>query len=273
MSGRLGTSNERVIPMLGYDHRQVCKHPSLTSRGMRMIISELRDVADREGRETMNSLPLVPAARPSNRLAINASAQSVQNDGLLREAASGNLAAVKRFIDNGADIDTHNHKLQTPLHLACQHGHVATGLLLCDKGANVSKVDEQGAQPLHAAASRGDHSLVLRILENGGDPNAGDRNGLTPLHRAADLGDEATVQHLLGNGADSWIRSNSNELPIRVARKASQWGVVRMLQQQKESVQEVRIADTCHLDQPQELTYPKGIDRISSCSRSRWVTH
>jgi ankyrin repeat protein len=225
-SATVGLKREHVVPMLKHDHRQLCKHPSSTSGGMRLIYAEIQGVmgpktltkACQTSNEMVNSVHLatrVPALR-SRELA------------LLQAVADGNLSAVQRLIKSGTDCNSRNNDHNSALHIACEHDHVAIGLYLIQSGAYIVAANNQGNQALHLAA-KGNGTLVSAILKRGGELNAQNSDGWTPLHFAAKANNSDIITQLLECGARWTIRNNGNELPVRVARKALALDAMKVL--------------------------------------------
>ena len=109
-------------------------------------------------------------------------------------AAVGDVAAVRRQLEGGLDVDARNPEGGTTLlTMAAITGQYEVAAMLIDAGANVNKTNYQdGSAPLHAAAFLGHADVVALLLDNGADPNAMSDQGGTPL-MAAEL-DWATTQ-------------------------------------------------------------------------------
>jgi ankyrin repeat protein len=86
---------------------------------------------------------------------------------LLGAAADGDLDAVSRFIQEGAEVDQRDALGRTPLMLAAERGHVPVVRLLLYSGARVNATDRTGTPPLVWAALGG-HDEVGRVLINSG---------------------------------------------------------------------------------------------------------
>ncbi|RMJ15462.1 hypothetical protein CDV36_004852 [Fusarium kuroshium] len=207
VSGRSGLANERVIPMLQRDHRQICKFPSLESQGMKIVRAQLRDIVDSQGFNLADAIVALHVVPPQDELALRSSADRLSNNALLQAASTGNILTMNRLIKNRADINATNHHGQTALHLAI---------------------------------SGGARESTQSILDKGGDPNTQDHDGRTPLHQAVEIGDKATVKLLLDNKADCTIRNKWDETPVRVARRAHRLGIMKMLQEAQNMRQDLQ---------------------------------
>lgn len=75
---------------------------------------------------------------------------------------SGNhLSTIELLLDQGAMIEKASLVGKTPLHRACEYGHVESVKLLLSKNADSSKRDDQGRGALHYA------SLSRNIVSEG----------------------------------------------------------------------------------------------------------
>jgi ankyrin repeat protein len=225
-SATVGLAREHIVPMLDYDHRQLCKHPNASSEGIRLIHAEMegfigpltsRDASQTSG-ETSTAV----------QLATRTPAVRARELALLQAVADGNLSIVRRLIKSGVNCNSHNNEDTSALHIACDHDHVAIGLHLIQSGAYIVATNKQGDQPLHLAA-KGNGTLASAILKRGGEPNAQNSDGWTPLHFAAKANNPDIIARLLERGARWTIRNKSNELPVRVARKALALDAMKVL--------------------------------------------
>jgi len=162
---------------------------------------------------------------------------------LHRAAATGNVAAIERLRDGGADPDARDVDGRTPLHIAALTGNsdAASALVRC--GADPQAYDQEHVDALTIAATRGDHAMVALLLWLGADPKAvtgrDDRTALiaaagapvnwmsslgwTALMEAVIFGDDpartaATVQALLEGGAKARFRDWQGTSALRIAR-------------------------------------------------------
>lgn len=224
------------IPMLGYDHRQICKHPSFATPGIWNIINELGDIIQRDKAIFAKSQDSSRKIEPQDAAAAAKTASFLRNGALLRTAATGNVRVLERLISQDADINTGNSQGETALLLACRQSFADTALRLLDAGADVNQCDLRGDSPLHLASRSRDSKLLLIILNKGCDPNRENRSGVTPLHVAAEFGGTSSVRLLLDHGSDCFIRNRAHELPAAIARRAQRLETMKVLQSHAQHV-------------------------------------
>ena len=105
---------------------------------------------------------------------------------------------VKELIAAGADPDSRNDQLRTPLHLAASSSNVVVLKALLVAGSDVDSIEVTGKTALHLAADlayetrRRENAVetVLMLLQAEANPNVADQDGRSPLHLAAHI-DEA----------------------------------------------------------------------------------
>jgi ankyrin repeat protein len=117
---------------------------------------------------------------------------------------AGDLAAIKRVIEQGVNINKGSKYGFTPLHQATTFDNKEVAELLIRKGADINAKTSWGATPLHLAAQTGEKAVAEVLIANGADVNARDNDGRTPLHQAV----RSTYSHygvaelLIRSGAD-----------------------------------------------------------------------
>ena len=96
----------------------------------------------------------------------------------------GYLNIVKYLVEmKNADVDNTGYNNSTPLHYACQEGHLEIVKYLYSRGANLEAKDGDGNTPLHKAASS-DIEIVKFLLLKGANKHALNNEGKQPSEMA-----------------------------------------------------------------------------------------
>ena len=151
---------------------------------------------------------------------------------MLLAVRTDNISEVKNSIEQGADINFHDSRMEgvTALHEASRKGNVEIVKYLLQNGADINSKNHMGLTPLHIAAFCGENSLVTTLIENGADVNAEAKDNLTPLHSAAVGGNLDTVELLLNNGAEPRAGSSKDgSTPEDFARREGHQAVIDLL--------------------------------------------
>ncbi|MCH9650059.1 MAG: ankyrin repeat domain-containing protein [Deltaproteobacteria bacterium] len=103
---------------------------------------------------------------------------------LMKCARLGNVPVARRLIGDGPNqIQAHNDRGQTALHLATARASEEMIALLISGGGNVDTPDQDGLTALHLGARRGEVGIVEALAKiSKGNPN---REGNRPAHEAA----------------------------------------------------------------------------------------
>ena len=153
--------------------------------------------------------------------------QSKMRDDFLTACQRGTADEVKKFLDDGVDINTVGSTGATPLYFAVVNGHTETVKVLLDHKANVNaRVPDvnrsfgsaMGTTPLLIAAQRNFSAIANLLISHGAQVQVHDSFGLTPLHYAAKRGNFELVRKLLGKGADTAVKDKWNHTPEYYAR-------------------------------------------------------
>jgi hypothetical protein len=119
------------------------------------------------------------------------------------------LAAVKAYVESGADVnallDERDVLMESMLHLAAEHHHVAIMKYLLEHGAdpNLENGHCDSCPLLKVIGHRDDNpAAVALLLDHGADPNRAEYNCELPLNDAIVMGHAKTVELLLARGAD-----------------------------------------------------------------------
>ncbi|KAK5637613.1 hypothetical protein RRF57_013328 [Xylaria bambusicola] len=123
---------------------------------------------------------------------------------LLDAALDGDNAAVKLWLDSGANTEAVDDRHMTALLIASRLGNLETTKLLLDAGANINAEGYKGYPPLMVTLynrnSQSDDILKL-LLDHGAVIDATDRDKLTALIHALDNGNLTKVRLPLDHGA------------------------------------------------------------------------
>jgi ankyrin repeat protein len=137
---------------------------------------------------------------------------------LIEAAKENNLPEVSRLLSVGADVNAKTNYGWTPLHAACEKGHVqVVSKFLDHDGADVDAKDYSDWTPLHLACLRGHVAVVNELLSRGANAEAKNNIGNTPLHVATLHDHLPVIRSLLSGGADTRTANNDGRLPIHQA--------------------------------------------------------
>ncbi|XP_051167818.1 ankyrin-3-like [Leptopilina boulardi] len=129
-----------------------------------------------------------------------------------------NIHELKKYFDNGGDIEEKDIDDYTALHKAVENEYYEVVEFLLSKGANINAMTELNETPLHIAAQIRNKRIVILLLEKGANINAITNTGDTPLHLAAkclyphDNGE--TLKILIKNNANLKAKNNFNLSPL-----------------------------------------------------------
>jgi len=105
-----------------------------------------------------------------------------QSHNLWKAAANGDLSAIKKALENGADLSELDQQFGIdPLGWAALNGETEAAKLLLEKGAKINNRHKDGSTALHAAAFLGRTETVKLLIEKGADINLKKDDGMTPL--------------------------------------------------------------------------------------------
>ncbi|OQD95097.1 hypothetical protein PENSOL_c022G07167 [Penicillium solitum] len=140
----------------------------------------------------------------------------------------GHLDAVKKLLDNDADLEIASDNEHTPLHTAVCNGHAEVVKLLLEKGAKIHNGSDGSKTPLYCACLNGHHQVAQMLLQ--WEPELMDtHDDWIPLLAASQGGFLDIVQLLFQKGADIGTSDSFTETPLHIACENGQIEVVRLL--------------------------------------------
>jgi cytohesin len=148
---------------------------------------------------------------------------------LLAAVREGDAGAVRRLLDEGADVNQRGDDGSTALMAAVRARQNPVVGLLLESGADPNLTDESGRAALHVAAEINAAGLAAHLIEQGVQPDAPDANGDTPLTIAAKAGHVEVARVLLEHGADIAARGQYGATPLHRAAGRGKTAVVRLL--------------------------------------------
>ncbi|MGO9315921.1 MAG: ankyrin repeat domain-containing protein, partial [Syntrophobacteraceae bacterium] len=84
---------------------------------------------------------------------------------LLDAVKAGDIAAVRRLLEQGANVNARDENRETPLHHAAYRGKTEVAALLIQKGAKVNARDVYEETPLHHAAYWGKTEVAALLIQ------------------------------------------------------------------------------------------------------------
>ena len=156
--------------------------------------------ADVDAKDRLGRSPAVRAMQKNQKRVVAALAAAGADLTIHLAAYLGDMAATRRLMEAGADVNLRDDLGRVPLHYAAGQGQAEVARLLIASDAGVNTIDNAGRTPLHWAVEHGEVTKVL--LDHGANLNAEDQSGETALEKAVFGGDKEVVSLLLARGAD-----------------------------------------------------------------------
>ncbi|WP_168211032.1 ankyrin repeat domain-containing protein [Persicimonas caeni] len=160
---------------------------------------------------------------------------------LVEAAREGDVARVRKLLENGADINTRTVEGQweyvpegdTPLIQALKAEHHDVANLLLAAGADCHLANRFGQTALTWAVEGGDVSIVRQLLKRGADVNVAAQDGTTPLHIATRDGSLVLVELLVEEGADTTAAMWNGKTPADLAEMLGLDEILQLLTAQQ----------------------------------------
>jgi ankyrin repeat protein len=148
-------------------------------------------------------------------------------------AARGDERAVTTLLSYGADPNTMDQKLNTPLTLASNQNHTVCVRLLLEAGAHPDPRLPDGVKfgtPLNCAARNASDPLLLKtLLDFNADIEASNVDGVTPLLHVARGNSGSHAMLLLEYGANINVTSKDGRTPLTTAIIFNNHNVLQLL--------------------------------------------
>lgn len=136
--------------------------------------------------------------------------------------------SVFALLANEANPNIHDHRGQSPLHIAAAAAHNRSVAALIEYGCKVDHRDFRDQTALHLAAEACATEAIGLLIDNGADVNAADQAGNTPLHRllmaasfyqfsASEI--SSALNALLAAKAQVNYTNKAGEAPLLIAAK------------------------------------------------------
>lgn len=151
---------------------------------------------------------------------------------LMKAIENNDVAAVRKLVEQGANVDALEPNGDAPLVMAAYLGHAEIVRLLLDAGADVKAVDPgMKATALHAAAYAGRTEAAKLLVAGGIDiDKQGPYNGYTALHDAIWQNNVDVARVLIDAGANLTLKANSGQTPLDFARSKRANEIVKMIE-------------------------------------------
>ncbi|MBA2237315.1 MAG: ankyrin repeat domain-containing protein [Lysobacter sp.] len=146
---------------------------------------------------------------------------------LMAAAGAGDIDAVEKLVDLGANVDVRVRGDGTALIKAAKAGQLPMVEKLLELGADADKPSRGDGNPLIAAAGGGHEDVVERLVAAGADVNAVIPGDETPLINAARQGHLEIVRRLVAHGADVNLGVKADMGQWRSPLNQAQTGAVR----------------------------------------------
>jgi ankyrin repeat protein len=149
---------------------------------------------------------------------------------LILKSKQGNLEAVRKLIDDGADVNaTKTDYGMTSLIWASQNGHLEIAHLLITHGANVDAATTGGWNSLMAASHSGHLEIARLLITHGANVNATTGGDFTPLMLAASRGRLDIARLLIEHGANINAMYDDGKTAIDIAEERGNKNMVEVL--------------------------------------------
>jgi ankyrin repeat protein len=157
------------------------------------------------------------------------SVHAVADAPLANAAENRDSQAVRKLLENKADVNAPQADGMTALHWAARNDDVNLVKQLIAAGADTKYASRYGVTPLTLACINGNTAIVESLLDAGADPNSTLAGGETALMIASRTGQVGPVEALLSNGADVNAREHKDQTALMWAAAEGNLSAVDVL--------------------------------------------
>ncbi|MFP3032786.1 MAG: ankyrin repeat domain-containing protein, partial [Wolbachia sp.] len=159
---------------------------------------------------------------------------------LLATVKGDDLNRVKALVSQGASLEAKDNSNNTPLHNACNNGHVKVVEYLIQEGASLKAKNKDGEAPLHVAVQ---HDGTLEVIEfilsrDLSGINNVTNEGRTSLHLAIQGNKLNTVELLLRKGASIAVKDKNGKTPLDLAKQEDYTNIIEMIEEVQSELDE-----------------------------------
>jgi ankyrin repeat protein len=142
----------------------------------------------------------------------------------------GNLNRLIEIYESGCPIDIPDQNGETPLLIACFHGHIHIAEWLLHHKANVNYQSPTGMNPLLMATTLRRPDIIQLLLKNKANPNLDTKSLSHPLYSAIQNNDLKTAKLLIEAGA--WLNQvnyYNKATPLMLAAQTGNLEAIKLL--------------------------------------------
>lgn len=136
---------------------------------------------------------------------------------------------VRLLLEAGADVNSHDKDLRTPLFHATGPSRTDISRLLLNNGAEINASDMDGVTPCHRCVLRGDVRKLRVLLHQKPDLSKRDKYGHTALYKAVFNGRLDIIQRLLKAGSNPAEQTDEKWTPLHLAVYQHKTDIVKLL--------------------------------------------
>lgn len=186
--------------------------------------------------------------------------------GLMIGAWEGNLPLMELFLARGADIHRTNRFGETALMLAAWKNRREAMQWLLARGAKPNRPEREWTA-LHYAAFAGHGDLVATLLAAGADVNARSTNGSTVVMMAAREGRADIAKRLLAAGANPALKNDFGDDAVAWAMRQGNFDIAKTFTSAANFAELARLAAQSQAKPVRSLPAPDAVEELLRMAR------